>query len=832
MWLRSLSAGMNYLAASCRGIKIEQSLTEKKRKKNIRSRNKTRKTRAKKPFSPWRFLIKSGIQLGLLGIFLFSFFVLLVWLGMFGSVPGNEDLTNIENHTASEVFTSDGKLMGRYFIVNRLTIGNKNIPRHVINALIATEDSRFFEHKGIDYISLGRVLLKTMLAGNKSQGGGSTISQQLARNLFPRTGNSMFDLAVNKVKEAIIASRLERIYSKDQVLNLYLNTVSFGEEIFGIETASQRFFSKPAGDLYPYEAATLIGMLAANTAYSPRLYSKQSMQRRNIVLRRMEEQGWIDPGDYSKWIAEPIHLNYRRIDHNTGIAPYFRDILQKELENYLKENFGDSINLYTDGLRIYTSIESGIQAFADDAVRWQMSRLQKEFNEHWKNQSPWDESTGLFIKTLRGSTRYQKLLADGHTETEIMQLLAKSISTRPDDPEGKRGKLSPLDSIRQSLLTLHTGFLAIDPATGFILAWVGGIDHKEFQYDHVTSKRQVGSTFKPIVYAAALEKGIKPCDYFSNEKRIYKNYDDWSPSNSEGSYDGYYSMKGALVHSVNTVSAELILQTGIPRVIELAKKMGINSPIPEVPSIALGAADISLKEMVFAYSSFMNQGQPVRPVGITRIEDKEGNVLFVHKPSPPGEEAISKETALIMTHMLKEVVDSGTARSLHSVYHLKTELGGKTGTTQNNADGWFIGFSPNIVAGCWVGAENPSVHFRTTRLGQGAHTALPVFARFMQNLENSSQHKVLTSGTFPLLPAHLVKEFDCLDFSLKNPRFSFIEKLFMRDALRDSIRAVKKEERKFKREERSYGKEEGGIRGGLRKLFGRKREKSKGDSIH
>ena len=800
-------------------------MTKKNHKTHIRSRDKARRTRAKKPFSTWRFLIKSGIQLVLLGIFLSSFFVLLVWFGMFGSLPGKEDMTNIENHTASEVFSADGRLMGRYFIENRLSIGNKNISPHVINALIATEDSRFFEHKGIDYISLGRVLFKTMIARNRSQGGGSTISQQLARNLFPRTGNSMFDLTVSKVKEIIIANRLEKIYNKDQILNLYLNTVSFGEEIFGIETASQRFFSKSAGDLYPYEAATLVGMLAANTAYSPRLYPEQSRKRRNIVLRRMKEQGWIDSGDYSKWITEPIHLNYRRIDHNTGIAPYFRDILQKELENYLKENFGDSINLYTSGLRIHTSIESEVQAYAEEAVRLQMNRLQKEFNEHWKNQSPWDKSTGLFIESVRKSTRYRKLLTAGHNETEIMHLLAKPISTLPGDPEGKKGKLSPLDSIRQSLLTLHAGFLAIDPTTGFLLAWVGGIDHKEFQYDHVTSKRQVGSTFKPIVYAAALEKGIKPCDFFSNEKRIYENYDDWSPSNSEGSYDGYYSMKGALVHSINTVSAELILQTGIPRVIELAKEMGIDSPIPEVPSIALGAANISLKEMIYAYSSFLNQGQPVNPVGIIKVEDSNGNVLYNHKPSPPGEAVISNETALTMIHMLKEVVDSGTARTLHSVYHLRADLGGKTGTTQNNADGWFIGFTPNIIAGCWVGAENPSVHFRTTNLGQGAHTALPIFARFVHKLENSPHHEAYTSGTFPLLPPHLVKEFDCPDFSMKNPRFNFIERLFMRDAQRDSIRAIKKEERKLRQKEKRSEREKDGIRGGLRKLFDRKKKK-------
>lgn len=781
------------------------------------------------------FWIKLGISLTLLGILCFSVFVFSVWTGGFGKLPSRINLSNIEQNTASEVYSADGELMGRYFIENRLTIGNKDISTHVINALIATEDSRFFEHRGIDPISLGRVLYKTILIGNKSQGGGSTISQQLARNLYPRDGNSWWSLVVSKTKEVIIANRLEKIYTKDQVLNLYLNTVPFGEEIYGIETASQRFFSKHAGDLNPAEAANLIGMLAANTAYNPRINPEKSLARRNMVLHRMGEQGFLPAAEILKWSESQINLKYRRIDHNTGIAPYFRDYLKIKIEKILNTRHDDSIHLFTDGLQIYTTIDSRLQYYAEESVKQHMRRLQKEFNLHWQDKSPWEDTTGLFIKTVRKSSRYRQLIQKGLNESEILILLKQPISALPGNQGGEKNiMLSPLDSIRQDLLTLHTGFLAMDPFSGYILAWVGGINHEFFKYDHVTAKRQTGSTFKPIVYSTALENGMEPCDFILNERKVYNDFDGWSPANSDENYEGYYSLKGGLVHSVNTITAEVIMQTGIDNVIELTKNMGISADIPRVPSIALGSAEISLFEMLNAYTTFLRYGVPVEPIGLQLIKDRSGNILYKHEPSEEQHPVIDGETSLIMVHMLKEVVDSGTARSLRSVYNLKGDLAGKTGTTQNNADGWFIGFTPRLLAGCWVGAENPSVHFRTTDLGQGAYTALPIFARFIQKLEHDQRFQEYTSGSFPLLPAHLERKLDCVDYSFENPKMNFFKRLFRFEPRNDSIRVKKREERLHKRQQRKEKKtkEGSGFKKTLNKLFGSKNKTEPPDSTH
>lgn len=785
-------------------------------------KHKKSKRKVKSNF-PWFKLVFGLI---LLGIFSFALFVSIVWIGAFGRLPSREDLKSIENDNASEVYSADGKLMGRYFIENRLTIGNKDISPHVTNALISTEDSRFFEHKGIDFISLGRVLTKTIIFGNKSQGGGSTISQQLARNLFPRSGNSWWSLPVNKTKEAIVANRLEKVYSKEQILNLYLNTIPFGEEIFGIETASQRFFSKSAGELNPSEAAVLVGMLAANTAYNPRLNPERSEARRNIVLNRMEQQGFPSTIETQEWIEKPIELNYRKIDHNTGIAPYFRDIIKIKVEEVLLKTQLDSINIFTDGLKIYTTINSSLQAYAEESVKSNMTRLQKEFNYHWKNKTPWNDTSALFSNAIKNSKRYQQLLTEGLSEDEIMMKFNQALSTPPGKSDAEDIKLiSPLDSIRQDLLMLHTGFLAIDPFSGHILAWIGGINHKFYQYDHVTSKRQVGSTFKPIVYSTALELGMDPCEFISNEKHVYEEFDDWSPSNSDGNYEGYYSLKGGLAHSVNTITAEIIIETGVDPVISLAKKMGITSKIPRVPSIALGSAEISLLEMLNAYTTFLRDGRPKKSIGLLKIEDKNGKIIYQHEPASEHIPVMDRETSLMMIHMLKEVVDTGTARSLRSVYGLQGDLAGKTGTTQNNADGWFIGFTPHILAGCWVGAENPSIHFRTTALGQGAYTALPVVARFFQKLERSRKNQVYTSGYFPLLPAHLNEKMDCPEYSRADPKMNIFEKLFSKKIRNDSIRAIKREKRLLERELRlqESGKKKPGFGDKIRNLFRKKK---------
>lgn len=794
-----------------------------KKTKYSRTDKSVAKKKNKQKINKTSFWLKLGINLFLVGISFFALFLFFIWIGIFGKLPSKKELGSIENYTASEVYSSDGKLMGRYFIENRLRTAKDGISPNVINALVATEDARFFEHKGIDYISLGRVLVKTIIFRNKSQGGGSTISQQLARNLYPRNGKHWWSLPVDKTKEATIANRIEKVYGKEQVLYLYLNTVPFGEDIYGIETAAHRFFSKPAKELNPAEAATLVGMLAANTAYNPRLHPERSKKRRNIVLHRMETQGFLSHREAVNWMGTPVNLRYTKIDHNTGIAPYYRDQLKTEVEKILREEYSDTISLFTDGLRIYTSIDSRLQLYAEQSMQKHMARLQREFNAHWRNRNPWKKDSPLFNHAIRNSQRYKSLKEQGLEEKDIFSELKKKVSTPPGQPDNKN-KISALDSVRQELLTLHTGFLAIDPSNGHILAWIGGINHKYFQYDHVKAKRQVGSTFKPIVYAAALENGMRPCDFLSNERKTFAAYDDWSPANDDNNYEGYYSLKGGLAHSVNTIAADVIMKTGIRRVIRLAGKLGIQSDFPVVPSIALGTVEISILEMLEAYSAFLRSGSPVEPYGLLRIEDRNGKVLFEREPSKEKRKVLSRETSLEMIYMLKEVVDSGTARSLRTVFQIDGDLAGKTGTTQDNADGWFIGFTPNILAGCWVGAESPTVHFRTTKLGQGAYMALPIFAGFIAKTSYDPGVRRYASGQFPLLPVQLKHMLDCPDYSLENPELSFFEKLFGTKPKNDSLRLIQKEERIQKRQEQKQKAKEKSknFMNKLRKFFGKK----------
>ena len=770
-----------------------------------------KKRSGKRPLKVKVFLTIASALLA--GAILFLFFIFLVWAGVFGEIPSRQQLAEIRQNTASEVYSADGRLMGRYYLENRLTVGNDRVSPHVIHALVATEDARFFEHHGIDYISLGRVLVKTLLLRERAQGGGSTISEQLARNLFPRPGKKWTVLLVSKVKEAVIAARLEKVYDKEQILMLYLNTVPFGEDVYGIETASLRFFSKHAGDLNPAEAATLIGMLAANTAYNPRLHPERSRRRRNIVLRRMGEHGFLRKEEVEKWQQTPVRLRYTRIDNNTGIAPWFRDHLKIKTERYLKENFGDTVNLLTDGLKIYTTIHAGIQQAAAAAVRQRMRLLQKEFDSHWRGRRPVDEHSPVFLAALRSSSRYRSLKDRGLDDEEILKRMHYPVKDRDGH------SYTPLDSLWKDIMTLQAGFVAVDPVTGYVRAWVGGVDHSRWQYDHVTARRQVGSTFKPFVYAAALEAGMEPCEFISNERRTFQAFDDWSPENAEGEYEGYYSLKGALAHSVNTVTAELIHRTGVGPVRALARRAGIDTEIPEVPSIALGTVSLSLYELTRAYCPFVNGGRRVEPVILTKITDKEGNILYEYQPPGGGEEAVvSREVSLEMLYMLREVVDSGTARALRSVYHLPNDLAGKTGTTQNNADGWFIGILPRLVAGTWVGAESPEIHFRTLTLGQGAHTALPVFALFVKKLNRDANVRKYAAGNFPLLYYPLTDLLNCPDYLPEKPEKNIFERLFGRKQMSDSLREVRKKEREVRKRGRRKK-----IRDAMERIFGRKR---------
>jgi penicillin-binding protein 1A len=702
--------------------------------------------------------------------------LLFVYLGLFGRLPDRVELSQIENDVASEVYAQNGTLMGKYYYQNRMSIENKVISKHAINALVATEDKRFFQHKGFDMISLGRVLFRTVLLRDKAQGGGSTISQQLAKNLYPRKNYGPFSILVNKSREIFIASRLEDVYSKDQILTMYLNTVPFGEDVYGIEAASMRFFSKHSSELKANEAAVLIGMLAANTAYNPRLHPKRSLTRRNIVLDRMADFGFLSKKELTSYKATEIGLQYYKIDHNSGIAPYFREVMRKKVEQILEDEYGDHYDLYKDGLKIYTTIDPTLQRYADEAVQQHMASLQKEFKYHWLNRDPWKNNPGVFASALHSSSRYKALKAGGKTEDEILAEMNKiSRMSIFAYPEEKEVNLSPLDSVRHYLKILNTGFMVMDPHTGHVLAWVGGVNHKYFQFDHVTSRRQVGSTFKPIVYTAALIDGMSPCDYISNERRIYKEYQDWSPTNADGNHEGYYSMKGGLSNSVNTITAEVMVRTGVDKVLNLAQDMGVKSNLPAVPSISLGTGEISLQEMLTVYSCYANNGVKNEAVGLLRIEDRKGNILYENKTAGDQSRVLDEEVVGLMNYMLQGVIDNGTGRSLRSVYRLNSQIAGKTGTTQDNADGWFIGYTPNLLAGAWVGAESPLVHFRSTALGQGAHMALPIYGLFMKKVERDPKYRKYTRANFPMLDDDLLAMIDCADFSENDTDRSFFD---------------------------------------------------------
>ena len=686
-------------------------------------------------------LVISGI-LFFLGIFAIFGFYFAVLGGAFGKLPTTADLNLINNSVASEVYSADGVLLGKYFTENRSNVPYKDISPHIVNALVATEDVRFFKHKGVDTRSMFRVLIKSILL-NQDAGGGSTISQQLIKNLYSRQNYSLLTMPVNKVKEAIIARRLERVYSKRDILALYLNTVSFGERAYGIGTATERFFSTTPKEIEPHQAATLVGMLKATYSYSPRLFPDKSKTRRNVVIDQMAKADYVKAAEAAEWKKRPLDLKYNNKSQSEGLAPYFRDVLKKELKDWCSKNKksdGTNYNLYTDGLKIYTTINSKMQAHAEKAVEEHMAALQKDFFTHWSGRKPWGTDNTIIENAKKASDRYKKMKANGKSNLEIDAAFRKPVKMDVfawNSEQTEERTMSPLDSVIYYQMFLNAGFMAMDPLSSEVLAWVGGITHKHFKYDHVSeSKRQVGSTFKPIVYAAALENGAYPCDYYDNDSISYEAYDNWTPKNADGKYGGEYSLQGALANSVNTVSVQLIFEAGIENVVNLAKKMGIVSDLPELPSIALGTAELTLQEMVSAYCVFANGGYESPPFYLKKVTDKNGRKLLENK-APYYRyrgQAMEEKVALQMTKMMEAVVDSGTGKRLRYRYNLTNEIAGKTGTTQNQTDGWFIGFTPELVGGVWVGGENRSVRFRDIGLGQGANMALPIWGIFMDKI--------------------------------------------------------------------------------------------------
>jgi penicillin-binding protein 1A len=584
-------------------------------------------------------------------------------------------------------------------------------------------------------------------------------------------------MVVNKIKESIVAKRIETLYSKKEILTLYLNTVPFPDNTYGIESASEKFFNVHTKELSLNQAAILVGSLKANTSYNPRLYPERSKERRNVVLQQMINYEYLSENNATKEKSEEIVLDYQYYAPNQGLAPYFRAEIKKQLDAILrnkkfKKPNGESYNLFHDGLKIYTTLDNQMQRYAEEAMREHMKSLQAQFEKAYGNKAPWLKNKPAFLAAKKRLRKYKSLKSEGLSDRAIDKILSKTFNTELfswNKDEETVKTLSTLDSLEYYSKFLNAGMLSLEPQSGEIRAYVGGIDYRFFKYDHVSqSKRQVGSTFKPIVYTAAIDNGMPPCSFFPIKAITYTDVNDWTPTNSseiaEDDENLNYSLEKALSNSVNTIAVKVLYETGIENVIAQAHKMGIKSEIEEVPSIALGSANLSMMEMAKAYTSYVNGSIPSTPLFITKIEDKNGNLIASFEalnPKATTEKAFSDDTRQVMIEFMKATVNDGTASRLRSSYQLNNDIAGKTGTTQDNKDGWFVGITPNLVTITWVGNDNQQIGFSSTRIGQGANSALPIFAKYLQKLNDDSDYKSITQAKFEAPSEEVLESLDC-----------------------------------------------------------------------
>ena len=734
----------------------------------------------------------------------------LVWA--FADIPSFEELENPDSKLATQVIAEDGEILTTFHIENRSYVSYEELSPNLVNAAVATEDVRFYNHSGIDFKSLGRVIFKTLLGGDSSQGGGSTITQQLAKTLYPRQdvssripGMSKLKMVWIKLKEWMTAVKLERSYTKNEIMNMYMNQVFFGSNAYGIKAAAQTFFGKAPIDLTVEEAATLVGMVNKPTRYNPALNPDKSLTRRNFVISQMEKAGFITEDQRDSIRQIPITLSYQVQDHNAGVGPYFRDMLRRTMnakepkrssyaqyEDYVVDSLqwadnafygwlnkntkadGTKYNLDRDGLRIYTTINYKMQKYAEEAVAEHLGKdLQKSFwrDIRWKKNKPFSDDVEqatvdmLMKQARRWSDRYRIMKNEGSSEAEIWKSFSVPVKMRVFS-WNKKGYIdtvmTPDDSIRYYKSHLRAAFMAIEPHTGHIKAYVGGPNYRYFKYDNVRQgKRQVGSTIKPYLYTLAMQEGMTPCDKVVNVPQTFLVQDTtWTPkSTDKDEWIGQtVTLKWGLTKSSNNISAYLMKQYGPHAMADMMRKMGIGCHIDETYSLCVGSADISVYDMVAAYNTFPSKGVFVSPIFVTRIEDSMGNVLGEF--SNPKREAISEYTAFLMANLMQGVVNSGTGIRLRAKYGLKGEIAGKTGTTNDQSDGWFIGYTPSLTAGVWVGAEDRQVHFESLALGGGSNMALPIWGLFMQKVLQDGTLGVYETDRF-VAPPGISLDLDC-----------------------------------------------------------------------
>lgn len=699
-------------------------------------------------------------------------------VGAFGKLPSFEELENPRSNQASIIYSADGKVLGKYYIQNRTNVAYEDIAPSMIDALVATEDERFYNHSGID----GKAILRAVTSFG-GDGGGSTITQQLAKILFhgqERKGGKV-SRVTQKFKEWVISAKLERNYTKQEIITMYLNQADFGHEIFGIQTASKTFFNKKPSELTVNESALLVGLLKAPTRYSPISHPERCLPRRNTVIEQMVKNDKITEEEGEAYKKMPLMADeakvWERVQRNQfgmgDLAPHFTSELKKDLQKWCKthkkEN-GENYDIYRDGLRIYTTIDSKMQKYAEDAVWEWMGKLQAQFykskkgakNGPFDTRMKADDVEKNIRKAMKESGRYRDAKEEGLSEADIEKEFKTPVKMRVFSYRGDRDTvMSPWDSIVYYKYFLQCGLMSMETHTGHVKAWVGGVDFKNFKYDHVRgAQRQVGSTFKPFVYAMAIQEKISPCAQYPNTTICIDN---WCPKNSSDFKEGQMmSLKEALAHSVNKVSANLIKQYGASAVLKFASKLGVETDdIDPVPAICLGTPDITVYEMVGAFNTFPNRGVHIKPQYLLRIEDKNGNIL--EEFYPERNEAMDEVSAYLMVELMKGVVLEGTAGRLRRTYGFKYPVAGKTGTTQNNSDGWFIGYTPDLTTGVWAGGEDRQVRFRSTAQGQGANMALPSWALYMNKVYGDAELKY-SRGEFPKPSIEIDVETNCGEY--------------------------------------------------------------------